>query len=205
MTVPLTPALHLRAATADRHTALEAQPLLAALMAAGLTRARYAQLLNALHGFFAPLEDRLTATHPALLAELGYIARTPLLRTDLTRLGHPHSPMHCTALPPVDDKAQALGVLYVLEGSRLGGAVIARHLRQHAALEVGDALCFYESDGEALAPRWRGFTAALDARLASPETLLRATEAACATFSALTDWLSLLEASDAPQHAPQPG
>lgn len=79
-------------------------------------------------------------------------ARTPLLAQDLAELG--------TAMPPplpfaAPSAAFAWGVLYVMEGSRLGGTMLARQIGAGLPRRYLDA---------AFAPgEWRGLRAALDA------------------------------------------
>ena len=54
--------------------------------------------------------------------------RAPLILEDLARLGFPAQPPLCLAMPSLRTHAQLLGALYVMEGSTLGGQVIARQL-----------------------------------------------------------------------------
>ena len=82
-------------------------------------RAGYAAFLTA-HARALPAAEARMATLPfaATLA-----MRTPLLAADLAALGLAVPP----ALPlPDRDAAAAWGTLYVVEGSRLGGAMLAR-------------------------------------------------------------------------------
>jgi len=63
------------------------------------------------------------------ILEGGSLARADALRQDLDALAIPHpSPLAGTSLPP----ALSLGHRYVLEGSRLGSAVLLRDLRDRS-------------------------------------------------------------------------
>ncbi|MDX5330001.1 MAG: biliverdin-producing heme oxygenase [Caulobacteraceae bacterium] len=76
--------------------------------------------------------------------------RTPALLADLARLGlTPPAPL---AAPDLPRQAMGLGALYVLEGSRLGGAVLRRRLKE-AQPEAPDG---YLSHGDGR-PLWRSF------------------------------------------------
>jgi len=70
----------------------------------------------------------LPAVEAALLAadEIGFRPRTPLLAQDLAALGAP-MPEPLPLAPPKSAAAGA-GMLYVIEGSRLGGGMLARQV-----------------------------------------------------------------------------
>lgn len=55
----------------------------------------------------------------------------------------------------------ALGSLYVLEGSTLGGQVLTRHFRESLGL-ADSSLHFFHSHGPLVGKRWKEFCAALE-------------------------------------------
>ena len=115
----------LREATKSAHRALDHHPLLASLARDGLTLATYARALAALHAPHAALEALLAAAIPAA----DFPPRHHDLATDLAELGVAPYPLYAD-LPAAPDAARRIGVLYVIEGSNLGGAVIARRLAE---------------------------------------------------------------------------
>ncbi|MDP4026407.1 biliverdin-producing heme oxygenase [Methylobacterium sp. NEAU 140] len=174
----------LRAATGPAHAALERDLDWQARVA---TLLGYRALLARLHGFHAAWE-------PAIGGALGDPAfldprrRLGALVADLAALGL--SPGGIAALPAarpirLPDPAAATGALYVLEGSTLGGRLIARHI---AALHGADAPCaYYRAHGSGSGAMWAAFRGRLDAL---PEAGAPAAEAAAvATFEALRAWL----------------
>jgi len=94
-------------------------------------------------------------------------ARADALRADLASLGVrglDEAPE--TALPNLADPAARLGLAYVLEGSRLGAAVLRRTVRASADGRVLAATRFVDHGfGHDL---WRGFLARLEPALADP-------------------------------------
>ncbi|MDI5892761.1 biliverdin-producing heme oxygenase [Halomonas rhizosphaerae] len=129
---PPTPPLarQLRDATRDAHRALDHHPALQCLLAPTLTREAYAASLLALYPAHATLENRVCQE----IARLGLRLRVPRrlshLTDDLGILGlTPEAPASETAHPPTSPATLA-GELYVLEGSRLGGQMIADRLRR---------------------------------------------------------------------------
>ena len=134
----------LRSRTAARHDEVDA-----AFAAFRLDRAReYRDFLLA-HARALPAAEAVMAATPHLP---GWRPRTSLLTRDLAELG--------VAMPPPlafapKSAAAAWGVLYVVEGSRLGGAMLARQVPPdlparylQAAFEPGE---------------WRTLRAAIDA------------------------------------------
>lgn len=109
----------LRSATRDAHDRVDAR-----FSALNLgDRDDYAAFLAAHAHAFVPLEEALTAAGAAeLLDDWDESLRTSSLLADLAELGVPPPPPSA-ALEFVDE-AEMIGALYVLEGSRLGGAVL---------------------------------------------------------------------------------
>lgn len=119
------------------------------------------ELVERFHGLHAEAEAAL-APWLTRLDGLEFEARrrTPSLARDLARLGG-------VAAPPAADPirvagvAEALGVMYVLEGSSLGGRVIRRHVEAAGGDMTG--LSFLDPYGEAVGERWRAFLSVLAA------------------------------------------
>ena len=117
----------LRAATAAEHERVDR--LFSRLNLA--VEEDYRRFLLAQAAAFLPIEDRLNAGGTAeLVPDWGSRRRAHLLRADLSALGT-DEPIGIPP-PPLDSSAAQLGALYVLEGSRLGGAVLKRGLAEDA-------------------------------------------------------------------------
>lgn len=129
----------LRRRTREEHRALEAQPLVRALLDPALSLDRYAQLLGAFAAFYRCLEPKLNAAlddwHSRFPSSYRYQPRLPLLRADLADLGFA-LPEPGGEVPVTATIETAPGVLYVLEGATQGGRVIAPRL--HQALGVSE-------------------------------------------------------------------
>lgn len=74
-----------------------------------------------------------------------------------------------------------LGVLYVLEGSTLGGQVLCRQLKDRLQL-APHQLRYLAGHGRATGARWRATCALLEAALSTPALRAQAGAAAAATF-----------------------
>ncbi len=149
---PASLAATLRSATSAAHRGLENVTRLPESIR---TLDDYAACLSHFHSVVAPLEAQCAAF--TALASFGLSARAPLLRADLVALGL--SPAAPLTLPAVPCLPAALGALYVLEGSALGGKVILRALIERFGPRLSGATAFFGNDG----PLWPAFKAKLDA------------------------------------------
>jgi heme oxygenase len=91
----------------------------------------YRRFLLAQAAAFLPIEERLDTSGTAeLVPDWGSRRRAHLLRADLSELGTDEP----TPIPPplLESPGAQLGAVYVLEGSRLGGALLKRRLAETA-------------------------------------------------------------------------
>jgi heme oxygenase len=157
-----------------------------------VTRARYATFLQCMLSVVAPLEAALAQVSqwehvfPTAVAR----RKTHLLVDDLEVLGLRASgpPIALVELPRIQSLAQAFGCAYVLEGSTLGGAVLARTLGLVLQLSPGSGLRFWTAYGHELGSRWREFVTVLEEWAVTVEACERvsAVDTAAATFQAFS-------------------
>jgi heme oxygenase len=148
----------LREATRVEHQRLEARADIIGRIAGGPSRRALLRRFHQLHG---EIEG---ASRPWLanLEGLDFDARlrTRFLEHDMAVLGMTW-PTAATAMAvKADSVGEALGLMYVLEGSTLGGRIIHRE----AARGGGDlaGLSFLDPYGEEVGERWRSFLAVVD-------------------------------------------
>lgn len=158
----------MRTATAAHHDRVDA-----VFSRADLTdRGGYGRFLQAQAGAYLPVEAALTRAGAARhLPDWAIRRRAPRLVADLATLG--------VAVPDddveisFDDDAAVLGGVYVLEGSRLGGAMLARNV-------PGDfPKSFLAPDQSG---SWRHLLDVLECRLISPDERSSAIESASRVF-----------------------
>ncbi|RYU78796.1 biliverdin-producing heme oxygenase [Hymenobacter persicinus] len=175
----------LRAETRPYHDALEQNDFNQALTAGTLSRAGTEQFLADMYGFLQPYEVRLQSASLGPEWEVSRRLRAPLILQDLHRNpAAPGLPL-CPDMPPLDTQAQLLGAMYVLEGSTLGGQVIARQLAKAGI----PARTFFQGAGERTGPQWKLFCQLLTeaAPAAGPDELV---QSASLTFQKLYAWLN---------------
>lgn len=145
----------LRASTSDLHAQLDHA---LGLARESITREKYVAFLLGSLAALEPLEPQL-----APFSNGHSRSRCALLREDLASLAAPTTVSALADAAPLDisTEAAALGARYVIEGSALGGAVLARAF--DAALNLnGEALRYLTLHGARLGEHWRGFCAELE-------------------------------------------
>jgi heme oxygenase len=181
--------LRLREATRDSHDRVERE---LRLLDGSLTPHRYREVLGRFYGYYAVLEPALDAWH-GREGLLDWPARRKLhlLAADLGELGAPDPadlPL-CPEVPAIRSSAEALGALYVVEGSTLGGAVIARRLRAQGFSP--SALGFFTCYGSDVGVRWRQWSEVTTAWVGEDQRRSDAVvTAACTVFAQLGGWLN---------------
>lgn len=153
----------------------------------------YRDLLARLYGFHAVWEPAAAA----LLADHAFFEprrKAHLLAADLLCLGLRQSSIDALVLPcapcvPMATRADALGAMYVLEGSSLGGQLIARRVSAVLGLGPQSGCSYYGAYGSAVGTMWRDFRARLLAA-SSPEADDAMARTALCTFEHLRTWLA---------------
>ena len=166
----------LRAATGQLHHQLDEA---LALQGDRVTRERYAAFLRGSLAALEPLEAQLQSW-----VSKDYIFRCDLLRVDLRTLQADAHVNGSLDVPTIGSEAAALGARYVVEGSALGGAILARSFDAALGLQ-GEALGYLTLHGAGLAAHWRSFLAELEqfGKTATPQMRTDACESAKAVFN----------------------
>jgi heme oxygenase len=152
-------------------------------------------LLN-FYSIYCPLELHIASFKD--LEQMGLSmqerARMPDLQQDL-RLMNVDPDLWCDAaphaLPSLPEFPFALGALYVLEGSTLGGQIIMSALQQQMRTPLDMPGGFFAGRGKTTGPLWHQFCVILDAYGQQfPETQADVVEGAKRTFNAITSWFN---------------
>jgi heme oxygenase len=178
----------LRAGTATEHADLEAS---LNLLDPQLDRGRLTDVLARMHGFWRSAEAGLDAWAARCPLDADDVAwprrrRAALFASDLAALGTPGTGTG-PELPAPAGTDEAIGRLYVLEGSTLGGAFIDRHLATVPELS-GLRLQAFSPYGPETGAMWHGFRRAARARVAAGGDAATMVTAARQTFGALAAW-----------------
>ncbi|WP_250525755.1 biliverdin-producing heme oxygenase [Caballeronia sp. GAWG2-1] len=183
----------LKKETAVCHTRLENA---LDLMQDSLQRAEYIALLERFYGYIAPWEDVAGAQMPeSLQVFFDERRKAPLIAADLAVLTGERVPVGSVPrahalydLPQIKSVASAIGSMYVMEGSTLGGRFIAPHVAKLLDLEPGFGNAYFEGYGSHTGSMWNAFRTTAAATV--PEAQYdEAVHAAIATFESMQAWL----------------
>lgn len=160
------------------------------------SRESYIGFLARMLGFHAPLEAQLARVHglDAVVPDLPSRRKAPLLKGDLAACGLSAAAIaampECPVLPAMPALPQALGVLYVLEGSTLGGQFIRKEVSRRLGLGPGTGCAFFAGYGDQTGPLWRAFCISLtDFTQAHPGMGDAIVSTAAETFERFEAWL----------------
>jgi heme oxygenase len=176
----------LRAETRPYHDAVEQNEFNQALAAGTPSEAATTRFLARMYGFLAPYEAALLG-HVATLGpawEIPERLRAHLILADLHAEAS-QLPL-CPALPPLATRPQLLGAMYVLEGSTLGGQVLARQLAKAGSSQ----LRYFTGYGAQTGPRWKAFCQLLSEAATDAATENEIVQSAIHTFQHLATWLA---------------
>jgi heme oxygenase len=151
----------LREAVREDHESVERSfPILSP----SLTLSAYRDLLSRLYAFVSSWEDLACSALPGEWKQLAKAhARAPLLEQDLRTLGISPDADLRPVMPRFTAVPELLGGMYVMEGSRLGGQHIARHLESRFQEELRGACRYFRGFGTDTGMHWRNFLKRLEA------------------------------------------
>ena len=182
----------LKEATDQAHRAVEG--LLIPIIKNTLTQPGYVKLLLLFYGYYKPLEDAIDAMPVGdIVQDHEQRRKSTMIVHDLEALNTIPYPLPlCAAVPGLKSLEQALGAMYVLEGSTLGGIYIAKMLQRNLPAIPADAFTFFTGYGNRTQECWLEFSQALDHYQPDSGKLQSMTEAADQTFTQLKHWISQL-------------
>lgn len=180
----LPPAQEVKNATQTLHT--EVEQILRPRLTSISTVNDYADILKMFYGFFQPLENsvqqRISSND---LPDIKERRKAAVILHDLKQLSQSTTNISlCSSLPFIANRAQAFGALYVMEGSTLGGKMIAKMLLKNAVVPK-EALNFFTCYKEETGRKWKGFLHALNQQQEVDEIIQTAND----TFLHLKKWM----------------
>ena len=149
----------------------------------------YASILKMFYGYFHPLESIIRSyITPGILEDIDERRNSSFIINDLKAIGYSTESLAlCTQLPNINSSLAALGAMYVLEGSTLGGRMISRMLMKNALVPFDDSnLHFFNGYKESTGKRWTSFLSVLEEHAEGVDTIVTA---ANETFNCLTKWM----------------
>ena len=182
------------------HEKIEKESPLTPVAEGVASKEQYAQVLKLLYGIIVPFEDNLKRRISLSLcgfSVLGLLesnswARCHLLEQDLVALGVNKSEIAslpiCTKIPQCTTSEEALAILYLLQGSRLGGKVIAVNAKKSLSFDQNTGCAYFSSNNSEVGHYWMAFKDFTEANLNNKSSLL-VIKHIKNYFTILDDWL----------------
>jgi heme oxygenase len=149
----------------------------------------YVSCLRKLHGIITAWEERAAPDAPAWIQPLlAARRRGHLLTLDLAWFGVDPPGGAKPTLPEMRDTASLLGAMYVIEGSTLGGQLIARRVELVLGLTAGHGNAYFCGHKERTGQLWKEFCDALRTKVPDGETDT-VIAAAKAMFGVFRSWM----------------
>lgn len=186
----LTPSQVLKQETRAFHVELE--DAFVHRIAAVKTADDFADLLRLFYGFVAPIEQGISPhVNNSTLPDVAERKKLYLLTEAINSI-HQNSTIHvATEVPQITSVCEALGAMYVLEGSTLGGKSIVRLLTQENRLSVNPSYYrYFNPYGDATGAMWTRFQQVLNEHGKSEDCLERIVRSANAIFNFITRYIT---------------
>jgi heme oxygenase (biliverdin-IX-beta and delta-forming) len=136
-----------------------------------LDTTQYVQCLRQMYGVVAAWEERAAQIAPPWMQiPLAARQRRRLLELDLAWFGIAKPDQGRPALPEMNSSSSFFGTMYVMEGSTLGGQVIARHVAKALHLSEGNGNAYFRGHGYQTGSMWKEFCEVLTTRVPSDQT-----------------------------------
>jgi len=159
----------------------------------------YRALLEYFYSLHIPFESLIQGADSEIspwLPDIKSRTRMDALRRDLGVLGNAlPNEIPLATIPSLRTTAELFGCLYVLEGSTLGGQVIARHIRETLHYTAENGCAFFSGyglsgNGSGVGEMWVKFRAGIEAYSAAhPENHDEIVAAATKTFETFEQWI----------------
>lgn len=173
----------IKEATKTAHQQLEKKVVLQ--LKAIRSNADYAALLKKFYAYFSKVEKAITPfITPELLPDYKDRRNTTYLKKDIEELGFTIDELPAATAPEISGTLQALGALYVMEGSIMGGNIIVQLLAKGGMTQ---GISFFSGYGPATGEMWGKFIAVLNRQATTPEAEAAAIQAANETFNRFGD------------------
>ncbi|GAA4779114.1 biliverdin-producing heme oxygenase [Olivibacter ginsenosidimutans] len=141
----------------------------------------YADFLKHFYAYFHAVEQQIAPfITTAILSDIKDRRNASYLKQDIEALGETATALPYAEAPMITNVQQALGALYVLEGSIMGGSIIVKMLEKQGIIE---GISFFSGYGPATGEKWTTFIGVLNTYSTQPEQEKQAIQAANATFT----------------------
>ena len=185
----------LREKTGESHQKLEENTLSKAILSPSVKVIDYQMYIAKLYGFTKACERDIFPELALILPDLEERKKSDLIEKDLFTTGV--SKEKIENIPVFQFKTsgpgEALGVMYVLEGSTLGGKILYKHINQTLGKDAESGASYFWGYGQRTGVLWKIFISALAGYAVEENCEEEIITSAVHTFSTIDQWLNEAE------------
>jgi len=183
----------LKESTRPSHQALEKK--MVSMIKKIRTRQDYVTFLKLMYGYYSALEKRVQDYVSDF--EIGKRRKAERLLEDISYFESASTPDLCKDLPPITSHAEALGAMYVMEDSTMGGKIIASMIEGQAGINGPSGFSFFNGYGDDTGRMWEEFKVFLNRPFDEMEKL-NLILTANRTFNTFYKWIDKHAAANTP-------
>jgi heme oxygenase len=174
----------LKSQTADSHQTLEHNQASLAILDEQVSLAQYQYYLLALYGFVEACEIQIYPQLQHVLNDLDQRNKAYLIYNDLISTGFPADQINAQVGTGFESAAipEALGIMYVLEGSTLGGRILYKQVHEKLGCDQNSGASYFAGYGAQTGIMWTTFIATLSQQAVDGRFGQRIIDAANAAF-----------------------
>lgn len=148
---------NLRSKTSPSHTGLEDLPISKIIVDPKITNEDYILYLNLMHDVVKNLEEDIYPILRPLIDDLDQRIKAPTLANDILfakgEIKPYKAPFHTTGL----SIPFAMGIMYVVEGSTLGGRFILKNIQENLGFDEENGASYFSGYGNKTGSMWKKF------------------------------------------------
>ncbi|MFT3795296.1 biliverdin-producing heme oxygenase [Flavobacterium sp.] len=148
---------HLRTRTNTSHQKLESLPVSASILSETITVADYARYLQLMHDVVQQTETLIFPILSDVVPDLDARRKTQLLENDLAFIGATIQPMNRVFDATDFSLPFALGIMYTVEGSSLGGRFILKNIQSVLGFDENNGAKYFAGYGNKTGSHWKNF------------------------------------------------
>lgn len=152
---------NLRSKTSASHKNLESLPISKSIVNPKITVEEYALYLSLMHDVVKNLEEDIYPLLSDVIPDLGERKKAQLILNDLNFIKSEkkqnHSPFEATEIKV----PFAMGIMYVVEGSTLGGRFIIKNIQESFGFDEENGASYFGGYGNKTGSYWKKFLNAL--------------------------------------------
>ncbi|WP_269236194.1 biliverdin-producing heme oxygenase [Flavobacterium flavigenum] len=143
--------------TSDSHRKLESLPISASILSPEMKKSDYIDYLSLMYDVHKSTENVIFPLLPEIITDLDQRRKSHLIEEDLAFLQYNKTGSNDIFNTSKITIPFALGILYVIEGSSLGGRFILKNISKIPGLENNQGTHYFQGYGDKTGTFWKNF------------------------------------------------